>query len=72
MSSFERKTRRNILRKELGSNNISEEYHKRYGHYPQKSKSDLKVIERLKKRLRKLSWLKSRAKRKKVNNEDIY
>jgi len=38
-----RKFKREQLKKELGTNNIAEEFHKRYGYKPNKSKLDIKL-----------------------------
>lgn len=64
-----RKIRRNILKKEMGTNNINSEWHKRYGYKPNVSKGELKLLERIKKGLRKLAHKKSRIKKRGNNNE---
>ena len=49
-----RKYKREMLKKELGTNDISEEFHRRYGSKPNITKQELKLAARLKARLRKL------------------
>lgn len=58
-----RKYKRDMLKKELGTNDISEEFHRRYGSKPNVTKQELKLADRLKKRLKKLIYKKSRAKK---------
>lgn len=65
-----RKFKRIMLKKELGSNDISEEFHKRYGYKPNITKQELKLKHRLKRKLKKLFHLKVRQKRKRGNNEN--
>lgn len=62
-----RKIKRNQLKKELGTNNIADEFHKRYGEKPNVNKGKVKLLERLKRKLRKLAHKKARERRK--NNE---
>lgn len=64
-----RKIKRNILKKELGTNNISDEYHKRYGYKPNITKQELKLKNRLKKALIKLVYKKSRVKKNRRKND---
>ena len=59
-----RKIKRNILKKELGTNNISDAYHERYGYKPNITKQELKLKSRLKKALMKLAYKKSRIKKR--------
>ena len=59
-----RKIKRNILKKELGTNNISDAYHERYGYKPNITKQELKLKSRLKKALIKLVYKKSRIKKR--------
>ena len=61
-----RKLKREMLKRELGTNNISEEFHKRYGYTPNVNKNKMKLLERLKKKLRKIGF--KRARRNKLNN----
>lgn len=51
-----RKFKREMLKKELGTNNISEEYHKRYGYKPNVTKQELKLLDRLKRKAQKTLW----------------
>ena len=60
-----RKIKRNILKKELGTNNISDAYHERYGYKPNITKQELKLKDRLKKALMKAIYKKSRLKKRK-------
>lgn len=52
--SMVRKFKRERLKSELGTNKISNEFHKRYGYEPNVSKQDLKFIERMKRKAKKL------------------
>lgn len=61
-----RKFKREMLKKELGTNNISEEFHNRYGNKPNVNKNDLKLAERLRRKLKKLAHKKARAKKNEV------
>ena len=62
--SMIRKIKRNQLKNELGTNNISEEFHKRYGEKPNADKGKVKLLDRLKRKLRKLAHKKARERRK--------
>lgn len=48
-----RKFKRMMLKKELGTNEIQEEFHKRYGHKPNITKLDIKLKTRKEKTKRK-------------------
>lgn len=65
--SMIRKIKRNQIKQELGTNNISKEFHRRYGETPNVSKGQFKLLERLKRKLRKLAHKKARERRN--NNE---
>lgn len=58
--SIQRKIKRNILKNELGTNEISEEYHKRYGYKPNISKLDLKLKARKERAKKKENYKKAR------------
>lgn len=58
-----RKYKRDMLKKELGTNDISEEFHRRYGNKPNITKQELKLADRLKKKLKKLIHKKTRSKK---------
>lgn len=49
-----RKYKREMLKKELDTNKINKEFHKRYGYIPNVTKYNQKLIDRLKKKIRKL------------------
>lgn len=63
-----RKIKRHMLKQELGTNKISDEFHKRYGYKKNITKLELKLKERLLKAKRKSKHKKAR-KRKGENNE---
>lgn len=65
MSNILRKYKRNILKKELGTNEISDEFHNRFGYHQNITKQELKLKERLLRRLRKLAHKKSRKSKQK-------
>ena len=72
MASMVRKMKRNMLKNELGNNNISEEFHLRYGYKPNKDKKVLKGFFRWLKKKSKNAHKKARLKRKeKMLNEII-
>ena len=53
MSSGIRKLKRSVLKHELGINDISDAYHQRYGYHTQKTKTEVKVENAIKKAKRK-------------------
>lgn len=59
-----RKFKREMLKRELGTNDINEEFHKRYGSKPNVSKNEIKLMDRLKRKLRKLAHKEARIKRR--------
>lgn len=59
-----RKFKRDMLKKELGTNDISKEFHNRYGYKPNITKQELKLKDRLKQKIRKLAHLKTRNRKK--------
>lgn len=63
MSNLTRKVRRNKIKQELGTNEISSVFHSRYGYTPNVDKNKEKFLTRLKKKLRKLAHKKARSKR---------
>ena len=63
--SMIRKIKRNQLKNELGTNNISREFHKRYGEKPNVDKTQVKLLDRIKRKLRKLAHKKARERRNK-------
>lgn len=64
-----RQFRRNILKNEIGTNKINNEWHRRYGYKPNVNKEEIKLLERLKRKLRKLAHKKARIKKRGNNNE---
>lgn len=64
-----RKFKREQMKRELGTNKISNEFHKRYGYKPNITKQGLKFIERMKRKVRKSLWKFLRDK-KKVNKKE--
>lgn len=58
--SIQRKIKRKMLKNELGTNEISEEYHKRYGYKPNISKLDLKLKARKERAKKKENYKKAR------------
>lgn len=63
--SMIRKIKRDMLKTELGTNKISEEFHLRYGYKPNLKKTTIKDFCRWFKRKRKEAHKKARLKRKK-------
>ena len=63
--SMIRKIKRNQIKQELGTNDISREFHKRYGEKPNVDKGKVKLLDRLKRKLRKLAHKKARERRNK-------
>ena len=53
MSSGIRNLKRSVLKHELGTNDISNVYHQRYGYHTQKTKTEVKVENAIKKAKRK-------------------
>lgn len=58
--SIQRTIKRNILKNELGTNKISEEYHKRYGYKPNITELDLKLRARKERAKKKENYKKAR------------
>lgn len=63
MSSGMRHLKRSVLKHELGTNNISDTYHKRYGYHTQMTKAERKVEKAAEKMILKYARKKARAKR---------
>ena len=70
MASMVRKIKRDMLKKELGTNKISEEFHLRYGYKPNRDKKVLKGFFRWLKKKRKNAHKKARLNKMKGNNEN--
>lgn len=70
MASMVRKMKRNMLKNELGTNNISEEFHLRYGYKPNKDKKALKGFFRWLKKKRKNAHKKARLNKLKRSNKN--
>ena len=68
--SMIRKIKRDMLKRELGTNNISEEFHLRYGYKPNKDKKVLKGFFRWLKKKRKNAHKKARLNKLKRSNEN--
>lgn len=62
---IKRKIKRNILKKQLVTNNISDAFHNEYGYTPNIKKISLLEKERVEHKKRKLKHKKARLKRKK-------
>jgi hypothetical protein len=67
MSNGLRQIKRNKLKQEMGSNNINEEYHKRYGYTRNITKKELTLMEKIKKKIDKLK----RKSRKARKNKEV-
>ena len=63
-----RKFKREMLRRELGTNNIRNEWHKRYGHKPNVRKSEKKLKDRILKKIRHAMHLAARKKKAEKNH----
>ena len=58
-----RQLKRSVMKHELGTNNISDTYHKKYGYHIQKTKAEIKAEKAAEKQLLKFARKKARAKR---------
>ena len=63
MSSGIRKLKRSVLKHELGTNDISDAYHQRYGYHTQKTKTEIEIEKAIEKQRRKQAHKKARLNR---------